>query len=72
MTSEELLAEAEDERERLSKILETQDLERASFASQGRQAINGMKSGRSLGRLSYRSQSWRGGKYSNLNDSFII
>lgn len=53
-TSEELLAEAEEERDRMSKILETQDLERASFASQGRAAITGMKSGRSLGSLSYR------------------
>ena len=61
-TSEELLAEAEEERDRMSKILETQDLERASFASQGRAAITGMKSGRSIGSQSYRRPSWRGGK----------
>ena len=59
-TSEELLAEADNDRDRFSRILEGQELERASFASQAREAITGMKSGRSLGRASYRSQSWRG------------
>ena len=54
-TSEELLAEADNDRDRFSRILEGQELERASFASQAREAITGMKSGRSLGRASYRS-----------------